>query len=450
MLLFAALSILAFAKDPAPKVITFNDDGGWCWFEDERVLVDDGKLIIGSIASGTHEPSRKGDVEVTSYDLTSGKKRKSTLHHSESAADQKRWMDDHNSPAFLVRPDGRLLTMYSRHGNDEKILYRISTNPHDATVWNDEQTYVPSEKSRVTYSNLHLLSRENNGKGRIYDFFRGLDNSFKPSYAYSDDFGQSWTKGNVFIDVPAKFRHRPYVKYASNGVDTIHITYTDGHPRDFDNSVYHVFYRDGKLHKSDGTVIRSLAEGLKAPDEGTRIFQGDPNNVGWMSDVHLDSKGHPYVAYSVQKDSAGLPDGKAGEDLRYRLARWNGTKWTDHEIAYAGHKLYPGEDDYTGNIALDPHNPNEVYISTNADPLTGKPLISKADNQRHWELYRGVSEDGVKFAWTPLTHDSKADNIRPIVPIWPGNQIALLWLRGKMRSYTDFTFEVVGALEKRR
>jgi hypothetical protein len=438
--LFAALSLNA-----ADRVIQFSDDGGWCWFEDERIIVDNGKLIIGTVASGRSDPARKGDIEAITYDLKTGRKSRFTLYHVDAAAAKRQWMDDHNSPAFLVRPDGRLLTMFSLHGPDEKIFYRISEKPHDASAWRDVQVFVPSKTSRVTYSNLHYLSAEK----RIYDFFRGFNDSFKPSYAYSDDAGETWTAGNLFIDVPLKFKHRPYVKYVSNGKDTVHIAYTEGHPQNFDNSIYHIYYRDGKLHKSDGTVIRSLAVGLKAPEEGTRVFQGDPNSVGWISDIHLDAKGNPYLVFSVQKDSAGLPNGKAGEDHRYHYARWNGTKWTDAEVAYAGHKIYPGQDDYTGLPCLDPQDPNVMYISTNADPVTGKPLISKADNQRHWEIFRGASKDAVKWQWTPVTHDSTADNLRPIVPIWPGKEFALLWLRGKMRAYTDYSFEVVGVIGRR-
>jgi hypothetical protein len=207
--------------------------------------------------------------------------------------------------------------------------------------------------------------------------------------------------------------------------------------------VYHVLYRDGQLRHSDGTPIRALPEGLKSPGEGTLVFQGDPNNVAWTSDLHIDSRGRPYMLFSVQKDSAGVPGGQGGEDHRYRYARWTGKAWKSEEIAYAGSKLYSGEDDYTGNAALDPHDPDIVYISTNADPVSGRPLISRADGKRHWEIFQG-RRHAARWTWTPMTHDSSADNIRPIVPIWPGKHFALLWLRGKMRAYTDYTFEIVG------
>jgi len=33
----------------AGKLIQLNDNGAWSWFMDERAIVDDGKLIVGSV-----------------------------------------------------------------------------------------------------------------------------------------------------------------------------------------------------------------------------------------------------------------------------------------------------------------------------------------------------------------------------------------------------------------
>lgn len=422
-----------------------NDDGGWCWFEDERAIVVDGKIVAATVATGYRDPARKGYVEVATYDPATGRNSVAVLHRPAADAERKVWADDHNSPALLVRPDGRILAVYARHGNEEKKYYRISSHPRDARSWGPERIFTPSARSRVTYSNLHFLSRENGGKGRIYDFYRGFDASFKPSWAWSDDFGETWKAGKVFIDVPGEFRHRPYAKYASDGRETVHVTYTEGHPRNYDNSIYHIYYRAGNLYHSDGTLVRSLEEGLKRPEEGTRVFQGDPQNVAWTSDIHLDRQGRPFLAFSVQKDSAGLPPGEGGDDFRYYQARWDGKAWKVREIAYGGSKLYPREDDYTGNVALDPHDPDTVLISTNADPSTGKPLVSRADGRRHWEIFQGTTRDGgATWTWTPLTRDSSQDNIRPVVPMGEGCGRVVLWLRGVMRAYTDYDFSVVG------
>jgi hypothetical protein len=447
LIVFGVLAMMpagAQIRHGAP-LIEFNDDGGWCWFEDERAIVAGGKLILGTIATAG---ARQGNVEAAVFDLKTRQVQRVTLLTPSDEKDRRQWTDDHNSPAFLLLPTGEILAMYAKHGPEEKIYYRIS-KPGDPLTWGDEQIFVPSPSSRITYSNLHLLPSENAPTGRIYDFFRGLDNSFKPSYAWSDDLGRTWTAGNVLIDVPSKFRHRPYVKYASNGRDTVHFAYTDGHPQDFDNSIYHAAYRAGDLVGSTGARIRSLKEGLKAPEEGTLVYKGGPENVAWIIDLQLDSKGHPYMVFSVQMNSAGKPPGEGGEDHRYHYARFDGIQWQVSEIAYAGTRIYPRQDDYTGLAAIHPHDPKTIYISTNADPVTGASLISKSDNQRHWEIYRGRTRDGRKWKWEAITRDSTADNLRPIVPASDPKQTILLWLQGKMRSYTDYTFRVVGMIGKR-
>jgi hypothetical protein len=443
----ACLLVLAsatFAADDR-KPVVLNDDAGWCWFQDERALVVGDRLIFGSVAAGRTDAARRGAVEATSVDLRTGAVSRTRL--SATPVERAGRYDDHDAPAFVVRSDGRILAAWAGHGFDARILSRVSRAPGDPGAWSEERVFVPSAASKVSYTNLMRLGAES---GRIYDFFRGLDDRFKPSVAWSDDGGDNWTAGGVVIDVPAAFRHRPYVKYASDGKGIVHLVYTEGHPRDFDNSLYHVYYQGGTLHRSDGSVIRSLAEGLREPAEGTRIFQGGPQNVAWVSDVELDAHGRPAVAYSVQKDSAGLPPGQGGTDHRYRLARWNGKAWEDHELAYAGTRLYAGEDDYTGGVALVPGDPTRVFFSTNADPLHGAPLASAADGQRHWEIFRGETGDGGRtWLFEVVTHDSALDNLRPIVPRSAGGPPILLWLRGSYRAYTDYAQEAVGLLPRR-
>lgn len=400
-------------------------------------MVTDGKLLIGTVAAGRLDPRRRGDLEVIAYDLATGVTRRHTLLHTEDPALKTRWMDDHNSPVFWLRPDGRILAAFSQHHLEGKIYYRITREPGDPSAWGDLRVFAPSATSLVTYSNLISLRAE----GRLYDFFRGLHGSFKPSYAYSDDAGETWNAGSVVIDMPAAPPQRPYARYASDGNDTIHVAYTEGHPREFVTSLFHAYYRGGKLHRSDGRVVGSLAEGLKSPGEGTRVFAGDAGNLAWISDLRIDGAGLPYLAFSVRKGS--------GADHRYHYAHWNGSRWIDTEVAYAGSELYDGEEDYTGLPCLDPHDPAAMYISTNADPVTGKPLISAVDRQRHWEIFAGVRNRSGRWTWRPVTRNSTADNLRPMMPVWPGNRRALLWLRGKIKSYQDYSFEVVGRIEPR-
>lgn len=132
-------------------------------------------------------------------------------------------------------------------------------------------------------------------------------------------------------------------------------------------------------------------------------------------------------------------------DNRYRYTRWDGKKWDDHALAYAGTHLYDPQWFYTGLAALDPHNPNRLYISTDADPESGQPLISSTDGKRHYEIFAGSSTDnGANWAWRSITKDSDADNIRPVMPIWESEQSVLLWMRGVYKTYLDYDTDIVG------
>lgn len=418
------------------RPVVLSEDGGWCWFESPRAVIVGNKLVVGSVASGWADRSRRGDINAIVHDLDSGVTDIVELH------DQLE-LDDHDSAAFLVRPDGRLLSLYGKHGGENKFYYRIS-EPTDALHWGAEQTFSPSATSAVTYSNIYRLTSEND---RIYDFFRGLDGNPKPSFVYSDNLGQDWNRGNIVVNANVSSQ-RPYVRYASNARDTVHLVYTDGHPRDVNNSLYHIYYRDGSLFRSDGTIVSPLAQGLESPSEGTLIFRGDADNVAWVSDVVLDDAEHPVTAYSVQVGSAGLPAGLGGDDIRYRYARWDGTTWHDYPLAYAGTRLYAAEDDYSGLVVVDPLEPSTVYLSTNADPLTGLPLVSNADNKRHYEIFQAHTGDGGQsWHFRPVTADSNADNLRPVVVVGGTTPTrVLLWLRGQYRTYTDYQQEVVALI----
>ncbi|MEX2601537.1 MAG: BNR-4 repeat-containing protein [Balneolaceae bacterium] len=414
--------------------ILLSDDGGWCWFQDPRIVAHGDHIVLASVASGHIHPDRAGDVDAIIHTMSSGETEVVTLHDQLEA-------NDHATPAFLVRPDERWLAVYTQHHHDSLMYYRIS-EPGNPAAWGDEQTFVPSEETVITYSNPWMLESEDN---RIYNFYRGLDNSFKPSWMWSDDLGESWESGSIFIDVPARFRHRPYVRYRSNGSDTIHMIYTEGHPRDYDNSVYHIYYRDGVLHQSDGTPVASLSDGLERPEEGTLLYQGDADHVAWTTDMVLDSREFPRIVFSVKVGSANATPEENGMDQRYYYGRWNGEEWVVHEMAYAGTRLYRGEDEYTGLAAIDPKNPEVVYISTDADPETGEPLISDADGERHYEIFRGeTTNGGEEWQWTALTAHSDRDNLRPVVADGLENGTFLAWLRGEYRSYTDYSQEVVG------
>jgi len=407
-----------------------NDNGAWSWFMDERAIVDGDRLIAGSVrANGrfgdTNNPGW-GNVELAVFDLKSRKAQVVVLHeHLEQ--------DDHNGPGLLVLGDGRYLAAYSKHNQEPRFYYRISSRAHDPFEWEPVAEFVTLGKKgnfgrdNFTYANPFRLSSE---PGRVYLFHRGV--SQDSNYLVSDDAGLTWRYGGKLYR--GRRGYAPYTKYASDGRDTIHFVATENHPRNYDNSLYHGFIRAGKIHASDGTVIAPLSTTTNASVDVTnltRIYLGSPSNVAWMTDFHQDTRQRPVVLFTTQRDGAGLPPRQGGMDHRFHYARWDGEHWIEHEVAYAGKRLYPGEDDYTGLGAIDPQDTSRVYISTDAHPITGQPLISAADGRRHHELFRGETMDGgATWRWTPITANSSTDNLRPIVPFWNGAKTALVWMRG--------------------
>jgi hypothetical protein len=416
---------------------TFKQNGGWCWFQDERALVDDGTLVFATVAGTTRAEAQSGDVAVTAYDLAADTSTTTTLH-------ERLGQDDHNTPSLLKRPDGRYLAVYSRHAADSLFRHRSTTRPGRFDRWTEERTVaVPGEQ--ITYTNVHHLPSANDGTGRTYNFSR-VDVG-NPNWMYSDDSGETWMWGGRVLDWPG----RPYVKYASDD-RSIHLATTDGHPRRFDNNVYHGVLRGDTLYDSHGTALQPLDDGPLANKSLTKVFDGDPHNVAWTTDLHLDD-GRPVMGFSVQKDGASFrndPEDGPGWDHRYYYARFDGTEWQVHEMAYAGTGLYAREADYTGLLAIDPNQPNVVYISTDVHPVTGLPNVSERDGERHYEIYRGVTDDGGhSWRWTAVTDNSTADHLRPVIPDWPGSRRAVLWMNGDYPSYTAYDTDLVGRIEDR-
>jgi len=425
---FAAVVVFsAFAC--AGPIIVFNDNGGWCWYQDERVIIQEGKLIIGSVANalGTDGATRGGNVEVVTYDIEgAGVAERFVLHATLEN-------DDHDVPAFLALPDGRVLAVYSKHSADRIVRYRTTTSPYNTTAWEPEVGITCA--ARVCYSNLFRLSTENNGHGRIYDFYRG--ESWNPNFISSDDDGQSWYYGGHLIREDG---HRPYVKYTSDNVSTIHFITTEGHPQEYERcSIYHGKMENGAVYHSDGTFIKNLSDGPVAAGDLTKVFDGDLNNNAWTADIHLDANGYPYIGYSVQIN-------RNVNDYRYCYARWDGTQWYDHEIAYAGSNLC--YEHYTGLMALDPHNPNRVYISADVNPYAGEPLVSSVDGRRHHEIFAGITGDyGATWTWRAITRNSAEDNLRPIVPVGYEQGTVLLWMQGTYSTYRNYDTKVVGMFD---
>ncbi len=428
-LLFCAVVIFATRVGAQTAPTVYNDNAAWCWYQDERAIIVNNQLIFSSVgdASGTGGSARDGDIEVTTVNLSTMNSQIFTL------CDALETGDDHDAAAFMVRPDGNILAVYCKHGGDSLVRWRITTNPGDTTSWTAQQSLNVNSNYGATYENLYRLS----SSGLTYNFYRGQD--YNPNVLVSSNNGSTWSIAGRLIRTGAGTR--PYAKYASNGVDKVYFTYTDGHPHNLVTNLYCAYMQGSNIYNMSGaligTVDTSSTSGI-APSAGTKIFDAasNGNNRAWCTDMLLDTAGNPVAAYSVYKTN---------DDHRYRYAKWNGTSWSDHEIAYAGQCLYTAEEHYTGLISINPSDVNTVYISTNADPVRGTALTSSADGKRHWEVYRGFTNDGgTTWSWTAVTANSTADNLRPNLPVWNTTHTALSFMRGTYTSWTNWDTDAVG------
>lgn len=443
----AAALCLLLTVSCAAEIVVVNDDGAWNWLQDERAVVVDDLLLVASVALGGRDAARCGAVEVTSVALATGKSARSTLRHDPAPELARRWADDHSCPALWVRPDGRIVAMYSLHAQEPLLYTRVGERRGGALAWGAEQRLATAAGSRLTFPHLEPLAAENSGRGRVFAFFRGLENRLMPSWAVSDDAGETWRVAGTLVQWPKKVT--PYVKYAGDGRSTVHFAFSDGHRVDFNNAIFHGVYRDGQLWRSKGDRVAPAEQGVRSAADVTEVFRANPDSVAMISDLELDAAGRPCIAYSVQLDTRPQRPRAIGADHRYRYARWNGGRWEDAEIAHAGTETHAApDDDCTGLIAIDPQDVGTVYISTNAHPVTGVPLVSRTDQKRHWEIFRGRAPQGERanWSWEAITQDSTADNLRPIVPRGVKGRSPVLWLRGTMRLPKESALEVVALL----
>jgi BNR repeat-containing family member len=379
------------------RIVTWAH-GSWSWFGDPRAVYVRGQYdetFIGWLDWAGH-------VTIGAYDPRFGLMQThviGTLFH-----------DDHSAPSLFVEPDQRLTAFWSGH-NGQTMDYRTTLSPQDISAWGPVGHIRSSVRGRngFTYPNPVMLGDEGD---KLYLFWRGRD--------YSQDFatralGGGWSPARRMIAAPGQ---RPYVKYDSNGTDTIVMAFTNGHPRERITSIYFAEYRAGWLRGASGRLIAPLGVHPIAPQRGDLVYDGAAHHVsGWVWDVALDHHRRPVIVYAT------FPSKRNHE---YWYASWNGSRWVSHFLTAAGPSISPGtiEFEYSGGLALDHSNPSTVYLSRKVGS--------------GWEIERWTTPNG-GYSWshTVVVPSGGIQNVRPVIPRG-GGPLQLLWLRGHYGSYTAY------------
>ena len=387
---------------------TVAPDGAWCWFGDPRAVRH----------RGTHDRTylgwltRTGEVQVGSYDHRTGAFATATLVTGFP-------VDDHNNPAVVVRPDGRLMVFWSGHVGPQ-MHYRVATDPESIAAWDEPRTLpvqLPAARG-YTYPNPVFVPGEGD---RLYLFWRG---GSQPAVSWSDDLGETWAPARQLLAIAG---HRPYVKVALAPDGTLGLAFTDAHPRERDvNDVHYAALRKGGLYRSDGRLVGRLADGPRSPDDFETVHaQATWGARAWVHDLAFDRASRPVVVL------AAFPSSR---DHRYRYARRTAAGWQVTEMVAAGPAFETSgrEPYYSGGITLDHEDPSVAYLSRQVGAT--------------WEVERWRTADGGRtWAVTELTSGSAEPNVRPVSPRGSaGGALDVLWMAGGYAHYTSYTTGIGG------
>jgi hypothetical protein len=413
----------AAAADPGVQVLSSDtravDGGGgesaqaaatrqitpctWSYFGDPRAVTHRDWVFTGCI-------STDGRVKLDEYNLASGQRRLLTLFRGLE-------VDDHNNPSLAFFRN-KLYAFASEHAGyvyprdrNSRMQYRVSKRDWGAgRAWGGTRT-IPLESGcglGYTYPNPVVSGK------RMYLFMRGP--CWYPYYTSTKD-GKTWAAPKTLVlGPPATGRNvRPYAKYDTAPDGSILMTFSDGHPGSYKNSLYYMRFKGGRFYKADGTIIgttRDLPFRLGQLDlvQPYSAAKGRP----WPMDIAFGSDGVPSIVYSS----------RVGEDDTFRYARWDGEKWVTRLISPAGGSLFGYRN---GGITFNHADPRWVVLTRLIDGHQEVEVRHTEDQGRTWEAFQ-------------LTQHSSVLNFRPVFPrgITDPNRLVVVYVSGSASSFRSY------------
>lgn len=392
-------------------------EGAWCWFADPRAThYENEKGTINMSYIGYIDVH--GNVKATQYNFLTGEKQDVLVRSYFQP-------DDHNNPTFLVLPDERVLIIYSRHTDEPAFYYRISRRPGDITDLGEEKCL--KTKNNTTYPSPFILSDD---PTHWYLCWRGI--GWHPTMARltmpdeNDDVRFDWGPYQMVQSTGA----RPYAKYYSNGKDKLYVTYTTGHPdNEQPNWVYFNVINinsggEPTLEDIKGKKLSTIKNGTFAVNKTEGYKSSYPNTIvdspsdlrDWVWQIALDKQDRPCIAM------VKINGGKSQHEYYY--AKWTGSAWRLTDLADGGGKFHPSNTEYcySGGEALDPQNPNVIYLSIPTEGQYGKV-------HEIWKYT--LSDAGKVTEKVQVTRNSQKNNVRPyVLPQSQGSPLRLGWMNG--------------------
>jgi hypothetical protein len=257
---------------------------------------------------------------------------------------------------------------------------------------------------------------------KLFLFWRGGD--WNPTFSVTRD-GRRWAKARTLVTGPGTRRRpeRPYAKYAEGPGDSFSVAFSDGHPKEWANSLYFLEYRRGAFYWPDGTLVGTLADVPFRRGQVDVLYRYDPAlGRAWPHDVAWGRDGRPVVAYTRRVGGPGGTD-------HFRYARWTGVGWTDEELTDAG----AGAHTFTsGGMTLMHERPNNV-------------LLSRTEGRwNQVELWTRRSVAGGPWSHYPLTAGTDGFSIRPVFPrgFRTRRRVVVLYFEGTASSFQSYDTRV--------
>lgn len=378
-------------------------DAAWTWFSGPEAVSYNGYTYLGYITSA-------GDVAIAKIN-------ESTLATTSTVLHAALEVDDHDNPSVTIRPDGRILVMYSIHNDPSGTRRRISTNAEDITAWGSEAVISSGITTPCSYANTYRLSQS----GKIYDFFRSGQGGVGTNpwvVITSSDEGDTWSGQTSIL---TETNERPYPVFWSNGVDRIDMLYNNGPPEEVVSSVYHAYAKlDGSnnllWYKTDGTLIGSAISPASA---GSLVYDGTTDE-SWVWDVITGPDGYPWALWV--KFLGGTTN------HRVMFSRWTGSAWsTPVDICKAGIAWATGDPNYSPGARFDTVDPTHIYVGRLTEAGAAPFEYATADGGATWTKLRQLAEGGTG-KW-----------MRPISPVNRAANVAAIFATGTYTSYTSYS-----------
>ena len=375
----------------------------WSYFGDPRSIAYRNWIFTGCI-------SPDGRVKLDEYNLGTGQKRLLTLFRGLES-------DDHNNPS-LVFFKKKLYAFASEHSGyvypldrNPRMQYRVSKQNYGAgTAWGPTRTISLGSGCGLGYTYPNPVV----SNGRLYLFMRGP--CWYPYYTSTKD-GKHWTSPKTMVlGPPAAGRNvRPYAKYVAAPDGSILMTFSDGHPGSYKNSLWYMRFKNGRFYKADGSRIGRSSDLPFRLQQLDKVQSYSPKKGRpWPMDIAFGSDGVPSIVYSS----------RVGDDDVFRYARFNGTKWVTRFISDAGGSLFGYRN---GGITFNHADPNWVVLTRLIDGAQEIELRHTSDQGRTWQSWQ-------------LTRNSKVLNFRPVFPrgLTDPDQLVVVYVSGSASSFRSY------------